>query len=173
MNLILKDIRQKALWMYEAQGAREIFRVIMSDGTSAMFYFRLASAFSNNRWSLIFALILRRLNLILNGIVVGRGASIGGGFVIMHSVGVVINGKAVLGQCCVVQSGVVIGSVEKKSPIIGDRVHFGAGCKVLGGVKIGNDVKIGANAVVVSDVPSGATIVGIPAKMVRLHGKRV
>jgi serine O-acetyltransferase len=89
----------------------------------------------------------------------------------MHPIGVVINGGVKGGKNIVIESGVVIGAARNgipvQVPILGDDVFIGAGAKVLGGIKVGNNVRIGANAVVVHDVPDGATVVGIPAKVIK------
>ncbi|MDE2010537.1 MAG: hypothetical protein KGJ09_10760 [Candidatus Omnitrophica bacterium] len=88
----------------------------------------------------------------------------------MHPIGVVINGGVRGGKNIVIESGVVIGAARNglpvRVPVLGNDVFIGAGAKVLGGITIGNNVKIGANAVVIHDVPDGATVVGIPAKVV-------
>lgn len=89
-------------------------------------------------------------------------AQIGGGLRIPHNIGIVISGKAVIGQNCEILHGVTIGTSSKnKAPHIGDNVFIGAGAKVIGNITIGDNVKIGANAVVTKDVRSNCTIVGI------------
>jgi len=70
-------------------------------------------------------------------------------------------------------SGRAFPDVERAPVTIGDNVFIGAGAKIIGGVRIGSDVKIGANAVVTRDVPDGATVVGIPAKVIKIYGERV
>ena len=81
--------------------------------------------------------------------------------------GIVINPESVIGNNVKINQHVTIGGVgDKGCPIIGDDVHIGAGAKVLGGVRIGKGARIGANAVVLCDVPEGATAVGIPARII-------
>jgi serine O-acetyltransferase len=87
---------------------------------------------------------------------------------------VVIDGPVTIGSDCVINPWVTIGlsgsrrwGFDQRGPIIGDRVHVGTGSKVLGPITIGDDVRIGANSVVIDDVPSGATVVGAPARVVR------
>jgi serine O-acetyltransferase len=89
--------------------------------------------------------------------------------VIEHIGGIVISGDAVFGDDCVVRNGVTVGlrhRQERGSPHIGNRVDIGAGAKLLGPIRIGDDVAIGANAVVLCDVPDGCIAVGIPARVI-------
>lgn len=98
-------------------------------------------------------------------------AKIGGGFIMFHTSCIFINQNAVVGKNCSLMQGVTIGGARGKgAPVIGDNVVLSAGCKVIGNVKVGNNVFVGANAVVVSDIPDGATVVGIPAKIVNVKG---
>jgi serine O-acetyltransferase len=87
--------------------------------------------------------------------------------------GIVINSQVRGGRNVILEHGVTIGSEKGQSPVLGDDVYIGAGAKIIGAVRIGSQVKIGANAVVTRDVPDGATVVGIPARIVRLNGQRV
>ena len=100
--------------------------------------------------------------------------TIGGGFVMGHTQGIVINGSAVIGRNCTVMSGVVIGSVRGKkggAPKIGDNVVLSAGAKIIGNVTIGDNVMVGAGAVVTKDVPNNSTVVGVPARVINNDGK--
>lgn len=89
---------------------------------------------------------------------------IGGGIRVPHNMGIVVSGKASIGECCTIFHQVTIGVDETNdpdaAPVIGNNVVIGAGAKIVGRVKIGNHVKIGANAVVTKDVPDGVTVVG-------------
>lgn len=97
-----------------------------------------------------------------------EGCEIGGGWVLMHGFGVVLNGGAKIGKNCTMYHGVTIGTIDMKTfPQIGDDVFIGAGAKILGDVKVGNHVKIGAGAIVVNDVPDNCTVVG--PKAVTIH----
>ena len=90
-------------------------------------------------------------------------------FVIEHVGGIVISGDAVFGDDCIIRNGVTVGlryRQQRGSPHIGDRVDIGAGAKLLGPIRIGNDVAIGANAVVLCDVPDDCVAVGIPARII-------
>jgi len=89
-------------------------------------------------------------------------------FRIDHFGGIIISGDAVFGDDCVVRNGVTVGlrnTGMRGSPVIGNRVDIGAGAKILGPIRIGDDVAIGANAVVLKDVPSNSIAVGIPARI--------
>lgn len=115
---------------------------------------------------------LHKLSEMFFGINVGAGAQIGRRLSIEHSGGIVIHGAAVLGDDCLVRQGVTIGNKSAAdplgAPVIGNRVNIGAGAKIIGRVRIGDDADIGANAVVTKDVPAGAVVVGIPARIVRI-----
>lgn len=102
------------------------------------------------------------------GIALPRGATIGGGLRIDHFGAIVISSGAVIGRRCTIRQGVTIGNRKSLDdiPVLGDDVDIGAGAKLLGAIRIGNGAKIGANAVVLSDVPEGATAVGVPARIV-------
>jgi len=104
---------------------------------------------------------------------IGRRVELGPCVIIPHG-HVVIDSVVKIGRDCVINPWVTIGlsgsrrwGFDKRGPIIGERVHIGTGAKVLGPITIGDDVRIGANAVVINDVPSGATVVGAPARVVR------
>ena len=95
-------------------------------------------------------------------------SKLGGGLVLLHPNGVVIFPGSVIGPNCLIFQQVTIGLGGSKpgAPMLGGHVDVGAGAKILGGVRIGSHALIGANAVVLQDVPSGATAVGVPAKIV-------
>jgi serine O-acetyltransferase len=112
---------------------------------------------------------LRLFSEILTGIELPCEAIVGRRFRIDHFGGIIISGDAVFGEDCIVRNGVTVGlrtTGNSGSPIIGDRVDIGAGAKLLGSIRIGNDVAIGANAVVLSDVPSHSIAVGVPARVI-------
>ncbi len=93
---------------------------------------------------------------------------IGGGLVMIHPNGIVIHPRALIGPNCRIFQQVTIGTAGAEDvPTIGSSVEVGAGARLLGGIVIGDHARIGANAVVVDDVPAGATAVGIPARIVR------
>ncbi len=109
------------------------------------------------------------INYLVFGCIVPSHAEIGKGTRIEHrGVAVVINRQAVIGRDCSIGAQVVIGGKGKQKegvPRIGNGVHLGAGAKILGGIYLGDGSTIGANSVVLGDVPAGATAVGIPARV--------
>lgn len=110
--------------------------------------------------------LLYKFVQIVTGIELPCEVPIGRGFVIEHSGGIVISGYARLGADCRIRNGVVIGLARVEDPCapqLGDGVDVGAGAKLLGNIRIGNRVLIGANAVVVTDVPDDSIAVGVPA----------
>ncbi len=117
----------------------------------------------------LIAFLLFKWIEIITGISLPASARIGKGFYIGHFGGIILHSDVRIGENCSIGSGVVIGvrALGKAGvPVIGNNVYIGVGAKVLGNIKVGNDVKIGANAVVIHDVPDGATVVGIPAKII-------
>lgn len=112
--------------------------------------------------------VLKFVSEMLFGVELPCEAMIGHRLVIEHAGGIVISGDAVFGDDCVLRNGVTVGlrnRNQRGSPHLGDRVDIGAGAKLLGPIRIGNDVAIGANAVVLCDVPDGCIAVGIPAQI--------
>lgn len=112
--------------------------------------------------------LLYKLVQILTGIELPCEVPIGPGFVIEHSGGIVISGYARFGARCRIRNGVVVGLArvdDPTAPQIGDDVDIGTGAKLLGRITIGNRVAIGANAVVISDVPDDCIAVGVPARI--------
>ena len=138
----------------------------------AMLWFRFGSWCKHKNLLGITGLIQRLLHRWF-GLEISPGAEIGGGLYIPHPIGTVISVKK-MGQNCSIIATVTIGMRnEHKFPVIGDNVFIGAGARVLGGITIKDNVVIGANAVVIDDLPAGATAVGIPAKVIRIYGKKV
>ncbi len=160
------DLRQKALWCYESDRWPAMLKVLLTDGTAAMVLYRLMQW--SRRWRLVpLEMLFNKLNAVFCNCIIGRGAEFGPGFVLIHSTGIVINGN-VRGGCRVhLEHQVTIGAERRQSPTLGDGVFIGAGAKIVGAVAIGDEARIGANAVVVHDVPAYATAVGIPARVVR------
>jgi len=106
----------------------------------------------------------------LTGIEIHPGAQISGGVFIDHGMGVVIGETAEIGEGCTIYHGVTLGgtswSAGKRHPTLGNQVVVGAGAKILGPIAVGNRARIAANSVVIEEVPAGATVVGIPGRVV-------
>lgn len=159
------DLRAKSAWVYERTDWRSLLQTLLADGTPSMIWYRLMQA--ARRWRLSpLEMLFNRINSAVCGCVIGRGAEFGPGFVLVHANGVVINGAVRGGANVIIEHQVTIGAEKRQSPVIGDGVFLGAGAKVLGAVTIGAGARIGANAVVVHDIPPDATAVGIPARVV-------
>lgn len=113
----------------------------------------------------------------MTGIEIHPGATIGKSFFIDHGMGVVIGETTEIGDNCTIYQGVTLGGTGKDSgkrhPTLGNNVLIGAGAKVLGPIKIEDNCKVAANAVVLKEIPENSTAVGIPAKVVRRHGRKV
>lgn len=111
------------------------------------------------------------------GIEIHPGATIGKRLVIDHGMGIVIGETAEIGDDCLIYHGVTLGGtgkdVGKRHPTIGNNVLIGTGAKVLGPIKVGNNSRIAANSVVLSEIPENSTAVGIPAKVVKIAGQKV
>jgi serine O-acetyltransferase len=103
---------------------------------------------------------------IVTGSDINPSATIGQGLFLPHPNGVIIHRDAMIGDGCIIMQQVTIGQLgDGPAPVLGNGVFVGAGAKVLGGVKIGDRARIGANSVVLCDVPAGKTAVGIPARV--------
>ena len=165
-SLMAGDVRAKAVWLYGSDSRRTRLKALVTDGTFAMLAYRLMQAAQRRRLTPL-AMMFNKLNGFFGRCIIGRGASFGPRFVLIHSYGIVINSAVRGGSDIKLEHSVTIGAEKDKVPVLGDGVFVGAGAKILGGVRIGDRAKIGANAVVLSDVPDGATAVGIPAKIVR------
>lgn len=122
----------------------------------------------------IYWIIFHLLEVML-GISIPKSAQVGGGLRIYHFGNIFIHNKANIGNECILRQGVTIGNRYNNDdvPIVGDRVELGAYAQVLGKIVIGNDVKIGALSVVLSDVPDGATVCGIPAKIKKIRNTQI
>jgi serine O-acetyltransferase len=120
---------------------------------------------------------LSHMGRFLTGIEIHPGAQIGQGVFIDHGMGVVIGETAIVGDYCLIYQGVTLGGTGKETgkrhPTLGENVVVGAGCKVLGNIHIGNSVRIGAGSVVLRDVPSDCTVVGVPGRVVYRSGVKV
>jgi len=168
---VFRRIREEVKVVFDRDpAARSVWEVITCyPGFHAMLFHRLAHRF----WKWGFKWSARWLSSVsrwLTGIEIHPGASIGSRFFIDHGMGVVIGETSIIGDDCTLYHGVTLGGTSwekgKRHPTLRDNVVIGAGAKVLGPIVVGDGAKIGSNAVVVKDVPAGATAIGIPARVV-------
>lgn len=157
--------------------AHSLIEVLTSyPGLKAILIYRIAHLL----WELNMPFIPRYLSEVareLTGVEIHPGAEIGSDFFIDHGSGVVIGETAEIGNNVTMYQGVVLGGVStdpvKRHPNVGDDVVIGTGAKLLGAIKIGNNVKIGANSVVVNDVPDNSVVVGVPGRIISREGEKV
>jgi len=136
----------------------------------------LATLRSYERWGQSrhpMALFMRKLAVlrhrfwsVVTGAEISLGTQIGGGLLLPHPNGIVIHPETIIGPNCLIFQQVTLGAGDGGAPRVGGHVDIGTGAKILGGVTIGDHSKIGANAVVLTDVPAFATAVGIPARII-------
>ena len=119
--------------------------------------------------------VISQISRFLTGIEIHPGATIGRRFFIDHGMGVVIGETTEIGDDCLLYQGVTLGGTGnekgKRHPTLGNNVVVGTGAKVLGNIRIGDHVKVGAGSVVVHPVPDNSTVVGIPGKVVRMRAE--
>ena len=150
--------------------ARNTFEILTTyPGVHAIVFHRLSHSLWNAglKW---LARLLSNVARLLTGIEIHPGAQIGRRLFIDHGMGVVIGETAIIGDDCTLYHGVTLGGTSwqkgKRHPTLENNVVVGAGAKVLGPIIIGEGARIGSNAVVVKDVPAGATAVGVPARLI-------
>jgi serine O-acetyltransferase len=177
---LLKEIRADVKAARErdpaAQGVSS-FEILTSwAGVQALLAHRAAHALMEAGVPLL-PRIIAYLTRAITGIEIHPAAQIGNEFFIDHGSGVVIGETASIGNCVTLYQGVTLGGTGfqrgKRHPTLGNNVTVGSGAKLLGPIAVGDGAKIGANTVVVEDVPPGATVVGNPGHPVKLEGKRV
>lgn len=167
--MVLKNLRDEIdTVLRHDPAARSALEVLLCyPGLHAVLFYRVAHWLWERNW-LVLGRFLSYLGRILTGIEIHPGSRIGRRLFIDHGVGVVIGETAEIGDDVTLYQGVTLGGTSlhrgKRHPTLADGVIVGAGAKVLGGFTVGKGARIGANAVVLSEVPAGATMAGIPAK---------
>ncbi|GIP41519.1 serine acetyltransferase [Paenibacillus sp. J31TS4] len=157
--------------------ARSVFEVVFTySGLHAVWWHRIAHWFFRRRWYTV-ARTLSQFSRFMTGIEIHPGARIGQRLFIDHGMGVVIGETCEIGDDVVLYQGVTLGGTGKEKgkrhPTIGNHVVISSGAKVLGSFTVGEHSIIGANAVVLREVPPNCTVVGIPGKVVKQDGVRI
>ena len=176
MNDYLESIKKRD------PAAKSIISIILTyPGVKAVFFHQISNFFYKAGFDLV-ARIISQTVRFFTGIEIHPGAKIGKNLFIDHGMGVVIGETSEIGNNVTIYHAVTLGGSspsidserqrhEKRHPTIGDDVVIGSGAQIIGPIKVGNNSRIAANAVVVKDVPDNATMVGIPAKAVKLENK--
>jgi len=150
--------------------------ILLYPGLHALVYYRIAHVLYEIKLFFL-ARLLSQVARFSTGIEIHPGAKIGKRFFIDHGMGVVIGETTVIGDDVLLYQGSTLGGTGivkgKRHPTIGNNVVIGAGAKVLGNILIGDNSYIGANAVVVKDVPPNSTVVGIPGRITKQDGKKM
>jgi len=167
----IKDTKEKD------PAARNSFHIIfLYAGLHALMLHRLAH-FLYKRKLLFVARLLSQTSRFMTGIEIHPGAQIGQGFFIDHGMGVVIGETTIIGNHVTLFQGVTLGGTGKETgkrhPTLRDNIVVGAGAKVLGNIEVGSNAYIGANAVVIRDVPPNTTVVGVPGRVTKQEGKKI
>ncbi len=173
---MFKTIREQIDTIFrEDPAAKSVLEILVCyPGFHAILAHRLAHKLY--RWRVPLApRLISQVSRLFTGIEIHPGAAIGRRFFIDHGMGVVIGETAELGDDVLLYQGVTLGGTGnekgKRHPTLGSHVVVGAGAKVLGNIRIGDNVKIGAGSVVVHPVPDNSTVVGIPGRVVRTRGE--
>ncbi len=157
----LQGVKGRGFWMALLDA------LLFDSGFQALIAHRTAHALVRHGVPVLPA-VCRRWAVAACGVDILPRADLGGGCIIAHGIGLVVGGRTVIGEDCTLLHGVTLGEArfdELDCPRLGHRVTVGAGAIVLGGITIGDDALIGAGSVVVSDVPQGAVVAGVPARV--------
>ena len=157
-----------------ARSKLEVF--LLYPGVHATLYHRAAHFFYRHNMKFI-ARTISQWSRFWTGIEIHPGAKIGKRLVIDHGMGIVIGETTEIGDDVLLYQGVTLGGTGKdtgkRHPTLGNNVMVGSGAKVLGPFRVGNNVRIAANSVVLREVPDNATVVGVPGRVVRLQGEKL
>lgn len=169
--------REMSNIMQRDPAARNYLEVmLLYPGLHAVVSYRYAHFFYKHKMFFI-ARLISQLSRNFTGIEIHPGAKIGKGLFIDHGMGIVIGETAEIGDNCTIYQNVTLGGTGKdkgkRHPTIGNNVLIGCGAKVLGPFSVGDNSKIAANAVVLSEVPENSTCVGVPARIVRINNVKV
>jgi serine O-acetyltransferase len=175
---MFRQIRQDLQAIFDRDpAATSTLEVVL---TYAGFHALLAYRISHGLKSMgvpFFPRAISQLARWLTGVEIHPSAKIGTGFFIDHGMGVVIGETAEVGDYVTLFQGVTLGGTGKergkRHPTLGNHVVVGAGAKILGGISIGDNVKIGANSVVLKNVPANSTVIGVPARIIKSQGERL
>ncbi len=174
---MFKNIRYDIKSILERDpAARNGFEVfLLYSGFHALLWYRAAHFMYKHGFKFI-GRLLSQLGRWFTGVEIHPGAQIGRGLMIDHGMGVVIGETTVIGDNCTIYQCVTLGGTGKETgkrhPTLGNNVMVGSGAKILGPFTVGDNSKIAAGAVVLSEVPPNSTAVGIPARVVRQNGKK-
>ena len=166
---------------WKCSSVKDVFYYIFEQGIWVTIFYRIGRALFLVEIPVVkivfrfLGFILMKFSEVVLGAAIKPEADIGPGLYIGHTGLIRIHPKAKVGKNLSIGPGTILGEKGlggKGAPQLGDNVYLGVGCKVLGDVKIGNDAKIGANAVVVKDIPDGAIAVGVPARVIRVDVKK-
>jgi serine O-acetyltransferase len=175
---ILKQIKSDiATVKRKDPAARNTLEILLTySGLHAVLLYRVSHALYLRKLYTL-ARLISQIARFITGVEIHPGAKIGRGLFIDHGSGVVIGETAEIGNNCLIYQGVTLGGTGKergkRHPTLGNNVMVGAGARVLGPFRVGNNVKIAANAVVLESIPDNCTAVGVPAKIVKRNGVRV
>lgn len=176
LDTILEDIRAVRRNDPAAHSWLEV--VLCHAPLHAILAHRLAHWLYTRAGLRLLARLLATVSRAWTGVEIHPAARVGKGFFIDHGAGVVIGETAVVGDHCFLFHNVTLGGTGKydgqRHPVLGDHVFIGTNAILLGPIRVGDHAKIGANALIINhDVPSHSTVVGTPARIVKLHGRRV
>lgn len=157
--------------------AHSVLEILLTySGVHAVLIYRISHRLWKADWKLS-ARVLSAFARWLTSVEIHPGATIGRRLFIDHALGVVIGETAVIGNDVTLYHGVTLGGTtwnkEKRHPTLGDNVLVGSGAKILGAITLGNNVRVGANSVVVKDVPHCCTVVGIPGRIIQSKGAKI